>query len=134
LIPRGEYASQHKGYISGTVIPPGSYPLKQIQEIAMSNEQTEKKLSQLASRASTDQNFKQKLVNDPAPLLRENGIEIPGGTEPRVVADKESISFEFVPQQSSSAELAESALSAVAGGSASGVIFLRFDFKLVAVK
>jgi hypothetical protein len=26
----------------------------------MSNEQTEKKLSQLASRASTDQNFKQK--------------------------------------------------------------------------
>jgi len=101
----------------------------------MSNEQTEKKLSQLASRASTDQNFKQKLVNDPAPLLRENGIEIPDGTEPRVVADKESISFEFVPQQShSGAELTESALSAVAGGSASGVIFLRFDFKLVAVK
>jgi hypothetical protein len=134
LIPGGEYASQHKGYISSTVIPPGSYPLKQIQEIAMSNEQTEKKLSQLASRASTDRNFKQKLVNDPAPLLRENGIEIPDCTEPRVVADKESISFEFVPQQFSGAELTESALSAVAGGNASGVIFLRFDFKLVAVK
>ena len=89
----------------------------------------------MASRASTDQNFKQKLVNDPAPLLRENGIEIPEGTEPRVVADKESISFQFVPQQSpNGTELTESALSAVTGGDSTGVIFLRFDFKLVAVK
>jgi hypothetical protein len=100
----------------------------------MSNEQTEEKLSQLASRASTDQNFKQKLVNDPAPLLRENGIEIPEGAEPRVLADKESISFEFVPQQSSGAELTESALSAVTGGDATGATFLKFEFKLVAVK
>jgi hypothetical protein len=95
----------------------------------------EKKLSQLVNRASTDQNFKEKLVNDPAPLLRENGIEIPAGTEPRVVADKESISFEFVPQQfPSGAELTESDLSAVRGGGATGVTFLKFDFKLVAVK
>jgi hypothetical protein len=84
----------------------------------MSNEEIEKKLSPLASRASADENFKRSLVDDPTPLLRENGIEIPGGTKARVVADNDSISFYFEPQTpaGSETELTESALSAVVGG------------------
>ena len=78
----------------------------------MENEEIRQQLSQLVKRASSDEQLKLRLLNDPEPLLRENGVEIPEGTKPRVVVNKDSVSFEFVPQT----ELTESALGAVVGG------------------
>ena len=83
----------------------------------MSNEETREKLSQLVNRASVDEKLRNRLLNDPTPLLRENGIEIPAGLEARVVADKASVTVEL-PQKpgGEGAELTEAALSNVAGG------------------
>ena len=95
------------------------------------NEENRKKLSELAERAWTDETLMNELLSDPAPVLQKNGIEIPEGQDVKVVADKESVSFNFVPQNSETGEeLSDSALAAVAGGTT----FLTFTFKLVAVK
>lgn len=82
----------------------------------MANEEIRQRLSQVVKRVCSDEQLKQRLLKDPEPLLRENGIEIPEGMKPRVVVDKESISFEFVPQTAESDELTENALGAVVGG------------------
>ncbi len=81
------------------------------------NEEIRQKLSQLVKRAWSDDQLKHRLLNDPEPLFRENGVDIPRGMKPRVVVDKESISFEFLPKTAADgAELTENALGAVAGG------------------
>jgi hypothetical protein len=93
----------------------------------MSNEEIEKKLSEVVNRASADENLKTRLLNDPTPLLRENGIEIPAGLEARVAADKDSISFQFQPHKpAGGTELTESDLSSVTGG-------IQFVFRQVFV-
>jgi hypothetical protein len=98
----------------------------------MSDEETQKKLSQLVKRAWGDEKLKERLLNDPTPLLRENGIELPAGVEARVVADKDSVSFQFQPDKPAGdgAELTENALTSVVGGTA-GRTFLKFTFSTV---
>jgi hypothetical protein len=88
-------------------------------------------LSQLVKRACSDDTLKQRMLDDPESVLRENGVEIPEGTNPRVVFEKDSVTFEFVPQKASEGiELTEDAMGAVvgglrksAGGTASGGMF-----------
>jgi hypothetical protein len=83
----------------------------------MTNEETQQQLSQLVKRAWSDDQLKRRLLSDPESVLRENGVEIPAGVMPRVVVDKDSVSFEFLPKRApEEAELAESALGAVVGG------------------
>jgi hypothetical protein len=106
----------------------------------MSSEEMKSKLSQLVNRASTDERLKEGLLNHPMPLLKENGIEVPEGTEVRVVADKDTITFSFEPtKQGESTELSEGALSSVAGGAphpVSGkqpIVYLRYTMTNVTV-
>ena len=101
----------------------------------MPNEENEKKLSQLVKRAWSDEKLKERLLNDPTAVLRENGIEIPAGLEARVVEDKDSVSFQFQPEKPTGdvTKLTASDLSSVVGGTAAKP-FLTFTFKLVAVK
>jgi hypothetical protein len=41
----------------------------------------------LAKRAAADETLKQRLLNDPVPLLQEQGIEMPAGAVVQVVED-----------------------------------------------
>jgi hypothetical protein len=103
----------------------------------MSNEENQKKLSQLVKRAWADEKLKERLLNDPTPLLRENGIEIPAGVEARVVADIDSVSFLIQPQKSTGdvTELTASDLSSVVGGTKGGqpVEYLKVSLQEVLI-
>jgi hypothetical protein len=103
----------------------------------MSNEETREKLSQLVNRASVDERLRNRLLNDPTALFRENGLEIPAGLEARVVADKGSVTIEL-PQKpgGEGTELTEGALSNVAGGTGRGTgnnptLYLTFKMTTV---
>jgi hypothetical protein len=86
-------------------------------EATNTSEVIQQKLEQLVKRACSDGQLKKRLLNDPEPLLRENGVEIPAGTKPRVLVDKDCVSFEFVRETTGDdAELTESSMSAVVGG------------------
>src|ERR1700730_16979135 len=63
-------------------------------EDAMSNEgvtnlqaESQRQWSKLAERACKDAELKQRLLNDPAPLLRGAGIAEPAGAEARVTEE-----------------------------------------------
>jgi hypothetical protein len=100
---------------------------KPIEEANNNSEEIRQKLSQLVKRACSDGQLKQRLLNDPGSVLREDGVEIPAGTKPRVVVNRDSVSFEFLPQTTGDdVELTEKAMSTVVGG-------LTFTFKQVFV-
>jgi len=104
--------------------------LKIKTEIKMSDQaNTEEKLSQIVSRAASDETLKNRLLNDTTNLLAEHGVEIPAGTVAHAALDNNSITLRFDPQTSADGteELTESALASAVGG-------LVFTFKLVAVK
>jgi hypothetical protein len=89
----------------------------------------EERLAQLVRQAWADKALQAALLIDPAPYLRENGIEIPEGVEAHLQVERDTISLRFEPQRPATgqSELSESALENVTGG-------LFFQFKLVAVK
>lgn len=102
-------------------------------------EKLDQMLSQLMKRVWSDDQLKQRMLNDPESLLRENGVEIPAGTKPRVILDKDSVSFEFLPQKAAEeVELTEGALSAVVGGlnrptGKSPIVYLKYTMTDITV-
>ena len=64
----------------------------------LADPQNQQKWAQLVTRAWADESLKQRLLNDPAPLLQEYGIDTPAGVELRVVQDKDTIACMFQPQ------------------------------------
>jgi hypothetical protein len=89
-----------------------------------SNPQSENQLkwSELAKRARTDEQLKQQLLSDPAPLLRKEGIEIPEGAQVRVEEDNSHLYCIFATPRAAAAaagaELTANDLSSVTGGGA----------------
>jgi hypothetical protein len=45
--------------------------------------------SQIVARAWADEDFKRRLLADPAAVLAEHGLDLPAGTEVRVMEDTE---------------------------------------------
>jgi hypothetical protein len=113
----------------------------------MSNERTsnrqaqgQRQWSKLAERACKDAELKQRLLNDPTPLLREAGIEVPAGAEVRVTEERGSLNCVIESGKAARAaaggELAEADLANVAGGRKAGespVIYLQYTFSMVSV-
>jgi hypothetical protein len=92
--------------------------------------------SKLTERACKDAELKQRLLNDPTPLLREAGIEVPTGAEVRVTEEHGSlkcvIEFGKPARAAAAGELAEGDLANVAGG-AKTTGYWRMDFQQVLV-
>jgi hypothetical protein len=92
--------------------------------------------SKLAEQAVKDPELKQRLLNDPVPLLREAGIELPAGSEVRVTEEHGSLNCVIESGKAARAavvgELAEADLANVAGGvrmAGQGQgIFLQYTF------
>jgi hypothetical protein len=83
-------------------------------------ESDREKWSQLAQRAATDQELKQRLLSDPARVLEAEGVTIPEGS--RINVTEENGQWQFViegPIKASAAaagELSGDAMSHVVGG------------------
>ena len=97
--------------------------------------------SKLAERACKDAELKQRLLNDPAPLLRGAGIEVPAGAEARVTEEHGCLNCVIesgkAARAAAAGELAEADLANVAGGvtkaGGSPIVYLQFTFKMVFV-
>jgi|SRR5271154_4036722 hypothetical protein len=91
---------------------------KSKEQIPVATLEDQRKWTQLVKSAWTDDTLKQRLLNDPAPLLREHGIAIPAGADVRVVQDKDTVAciVELVKSTDDLAELTAGDLSGVVGG------------------
>jgi hypothetical protein len=88
---------------------------KSTQQLAQENV---KKWSELVARAWADERLKQRLLKEPAAVLREHGIEVPAGMELRVVENTDKIFYLRLPAKpvEDRAELTPSQLENIAGG------------------
>jgi len=74
----------------------------------------------IVSKAWSDENFKKRLISDPAAVLRESGLEVPPGVEVKVVENTDKLLHLTLPPKASSHELSETDISIIAGGMAAG--------------
>ncbi len=76
-----------------------------------------KQWGQLVARAWRDPAFKQRLLADPAAVLREQGIAVPASQQVRVVENTDQVIHLVLPQKPR--DLSDDQLDAVAGGKCS---------------
>jgi hypothetical protein len=98
--------------------------------------QGQRQWSKLAERACKDAELKQRLLNDPTPLLREAGIEVPAGAEVRVTEGHGSLNCVIESGKAAAGgELAEADLANVAGGlrkaGGTALVYLQYTFTTV---
>ena len=82
--------------------------------------ETSRKVSELVAQAAKDATLRQKLLNNPAPVLREHGIDLPPGSEVRIVKDPAAGPYLEVKAGAGVTELTGDQLGSVVGGSTSG--------------
>src|SRR5581483_9912598 len=85
--------------------------------MVMSAEQQDEQIkayARVVARAWSDAGFKQQLLANPATVLRENGVPIPGGKQVQVHEDSESLQHFVLPARPT--ELSDEQLDAAAGG------------------
>jgi hypothetical protein len=75
-----------------------------------------RKYGQVVAKAWADEAFKQRLLAEPATVLREQGIELPDGLDVRVVENTDTIAHLVLPKPPQG-ELSVTELDQVAGGS-----------------
>ena len=76
----------------------------------------EKKVAQITAKAWMDAAFKQRLLSEPAIVLKEYGLEMPSGVKIKVVEDTETLMHLSLPPRPTDQELSEEDLASVAGG------------------
>lgn len=74
-----------------------------------------KEYAKVIARAWVDEEFRKKLLAEPATVLAENGVEIPEGVTVKVVERKENEVLLPLPYRPTS-ELSDEDLEKVAGG------------------
>jgi|GEM_PF-415632 len=68
----------------------------------------------LVARAWSDESFKQRLIDDPADVLREEGIEVPDDVELKVVEETDQTRYLVLPS-SPAADLEDEELGGTVG-------------------
>jgi hypothetical protein len=74
----------------------------------------QKQWSLAVAKAWSDEEFKQRLMTDPAAVLAEYGVEAPAGIELRIVEDSEQVRYLVLPP-SPSGDLSDEELSCSIG-------------------
>ena len=83
----------------------------------MEGEELQKAYGKIVVKAWGDEEFKEKLLADPAAVFKDNGIDIPQGVEVKMVeAATEKVVHFVLPPPPTEAELSEEDLDKVAGG------------------
>ena len=91
-------------------------------EMEPQNQALAKKYRQIVAKAWSDHAFKQRLIANPAEVLRENGLDVPQGTEVRLVEGEAEAEISAglmvlsLPPKPSSEELSDAQLERVSGG------------------
>jgi len=62
---------------------------------------------QLVAMAWVDPAFKQRLLESPAVVFAEQGIDVPTGVEPRVVENTDRVHYMVLPRQPMDGELSD---------------------------
>jgi hypothetical protein len=79
-------------------------------------EQQLKQFGQIVAKAWQDDAFKKRLLANPSAVLKEQGLEVPKGTEIRVVENTDQIVHLTIPAKPREGELSHDDLEKVAGG------------------
>jgi hypothetical protein len=82
-------------------------------------EEYAKKYGQIVAKAWADEEFKARLLADPAAVLQSEGISIPAGVELRAVENTPEVMYISLPPKPSE-ELSDEQLNQVAGGLTAG--------------
>jgi Nitrile hydratase, alpha chain len=85
-----------------------------IEAMQEQNQQQAEACRRIVAKAWTDEAYKQRLLNEPALLLREEGLVVVDGVEVRAVENTEKVRYVVLPAKP--AELTEARLEAIAGG------------------
>jgi len=86
----------------------------------MNAEEQDRKMGQIIVKAWSDDEFKQRLLTDPAAVLKAEGMDIPEGVEIRVVENTDKLQHIVLPPRPSGAELTDDDLAKAAGGLSTG--------------
>ncbi len=80
-----------------------------------------KQYGQVVAKAWADDDFKQRLLTDPAAVLQAEGIAVPEGVELRAVENTDKVLYFMLPPKPSG-ELSDEQLDQVAGGSTASTV------------
>ena len=89
--------------------------------MAEQNEQA-KQWAKVVAKAWADEDYKQRLMTDPASILTEEGMEVPEGVQISVVEATEKQAWIVLPPKPESGEIAEAAERLAAGGLCANLI------------
>ena len=70
----------------------------------------------LVAQSWKDENLRQRLLEEPAAVLKENGVEVPGGATVKTFEDDGNTIILPVAPEPADTELSDEALESVAGG------------------
>ena len=62
-------------------------------------QKSQQQLQEIIAKSWSDPEFKQQLINNPAAVLKQHGIEVPDGKQVKVVADDEHTLNMVIPQK-----------------------------------
>jgi len=82
----------------------------------MNQEEQGKKMGQLIAKCWADEDFKAKLLADPAAVLKAEGAELPEGITIKAVENTDKVFHLVIPPKPSDSELSDDDLDNVAGG------------------
>src|SRR5262245_54676255 len=81
----------------------------------MNAKQQSKQWGQIVAQAWADENFKRRLLAEPAAVLKEHGIAMPPGVQVKVVENTDQVRYLTLPVHPVG-DLSEAELDRVAGG------------------
>lgn len=91
----------------------------------MNGEAQDRKMSQLIAKCWADEDFKMRLLANPAAVLKEYGLEIPPGLQVKIVEDTPQVCHLTLPPKPTADELSEEELERVAGGFCCGACYCK---------
>ncbi len=80
----------------------------------MDHEQQGKKINQLIAKCWSDEGFKQKLLADPAAVLKAEGVALPDGLSVKALENTDTVFHLVIPAKPTN--LSDEELDVVAGG------------------
>ena len=91
--------------------------------MALSNDESRIAWSKVVARAWNDDEFKQRLLNEPEAVMKEAGLDIPEGVSVSIVEQQPDELRVVLPARPKDMELDDETLEAVAGGRRGGCFF-----------
>ena len=64
-------------------------------------------MGEVVLKAWTDEDFRQRLLADPATVLQENGVRVPPGVAVKVVEDTDDVNYFVLPSKPADMEVSD---------------------------